>query len=274
VSPQSTADTFQVLVEKRTQYFIFKNGVWVTSTYADVMNKLQNEMGLKPNESQQVIRNHVIDFLAKCFLRHVTHMEFSTENMFRAMKKVSAGAPTLVNSINQKIPIAPSGTSLADFLKTAAGGYAVSPGPHAVDGSNEADARLIYRLLQDPVMSGDFLIEEVFQTLPYENTYCIVTDPDTFAIQSGNGVPAASYTSIVEALGEVTSIKDPGDSVIISTKTGKFMRQRNQIRNFSGSEVAVTTSVILPQETVPPKTTSKSNNKTGKFGYKNQGRRS
>jgi len=274
VRPQSITDTFQVLVEKRTQYFIFKNGEWVDSKYVDVMNKLQNEMKLKNTEAQQVIRNHVIDYLAKCFLRHVTHMEFSTENMFKAMKKVSTGAPTLINSINQRIPIAPTGTSLADFLKTTTDGYSVSPGPHSVDGSNEADSRLMYRLLQDPVMSGDFLIEEVFQTLPYENTYCVVSDPDTFAIQSGNGVPAAAYTSIVEALGEVTSIKDPGDAIIISTKTGKYMRQRNQIRGFSGSEVAVTTSVILPKETVPPKTTSKSNNKTGKFGYKSQGRRS
>jgi hypothetical protein len=123
-------------------------------------------------------------------------------------------------------------------------------------------------------MSGDFLIEEVFQTLPYEMVYCVVADPDTFAIQTGTGVPAAAYTSIIESLGEVTSIKDPRDAVIVSTKTGKFLRQRNKIRNFSGSEVAVTTSVILPKESPPQAKTSKSDNKSGKFGYKTQGRRS
>jgi hypothetical protein len=280
VKPQSLADTFQTLVEKRTQYFVFVNGAWQAVKYQDAVKRIVTNMKVKDSEAVQVIRNHVIDFMSKCFLRYVSMMEYSIENLFKSQKKVSTEAPSQVLTINSRLPIAPQGTTIADFMRLAPGGYSLAPGPHAIDGSNEADSRLIYRLLQDPAFSGNFLIDEIFSSLPYEETFCIVVDPDTFPIKTTGAVPAASYSSLIESLGEVTSIKDPGSSIIVSTKTGKFMRQRDDLRRFSGSEIAATCSVVTPRKAAGKPLTgqsgfsSKTSNKSGKFGYKTPGRRS
>jgi hypothetical protein len=273
VSPASLADTFQTLVERRTQYFTFSNGTWTINKYQEVLRRLVKSKGIDESSAVQIIRNHVIDFMAKCFLRHISFLEYSCENLFKAQKRVSSTAPSTINSINAIIPIAPVGTSLANFLKITTGGYELTVGPHAIDGANEADSRLIYRLMQDPALSGEFLIDEVFGTLPYDSTYCIVVDPDTFKVKVDSKVPAASYSSIIESLGEVTSIKDPGDSIIVSTKTGKYMRQRDQIRRFSGSEVAVTCE-FTAKSTARPVQFNKEQNKSSKSGFRTATRRS
>ena len=274
VKPLSLADTFQTLVERRTQYFTFNNGNWQLVKYQDAINRIVANTGLTNNDATQILRNHVIDFMAKCFLRYVSMAEYDCDRLYASQKRVSLTAPSLVLSINSKLPIAPAGTSISNFLKLATNGYTVSTGPHSIDGANESEARLMYRLLQDPAFSGEFLTNEIFGTLPYEDIYCVVVDPDTFEVRTDSAVPTASYNATIEALGEVTSIKDPGDSIVISTKNGKFMRQRDQIRRFSGSEISATCSIVLPSKVKMKPKTSKLLTKTGKFGFKTPGRRS
>ncbi len=275
VSP-SPSDSFGNIVEKRTQYFFFSStdGNWTQFKYQDALKNIVRLTGTREEDARQIIRNHVIDFMSKCFFRYIPMLEYSCDNMFKSQKVISSTAPNTIISISQRLPIAPQGMTLADFLSSVPGGYKLKAGPHAIDGANEADSRLIYRLMQDPAFAGDFLTEEIFSTLPYEDIFCVVVDPDTFEVKTGSAVPAASYSSVLESLGEVTSIKDPGEGIVISTKNGKFLRQRDRLRGFSGSEIAVTCNFLQSGQVPTKTTTSKLNTKTSKFGFRGQGRRS